>query len=150
MSLNVTVTILRGDGGIGGLQLQFLNGGLAAVCPIPSYPEVKSGIFLLQVAAAMAETQGRISKFSVDQLASLTRSIANLAARPAQRETGRMDGESVLIYQDEDGDFVCGTENFPPVFVPHHPQPGQPSMAISSFAQPVQAGIHRPRSRIQT
>jgi len=109
------IVVLFGGGDNGGLIITE-NG----VRPIPQFdPAIRKN---LKSAAAMVNaTTSAAGENSRRKMAKLATSLCNLAVEQVEEVVGPLDAERSLIFQDDDGGFVCGSTGKPPIPLPWPP-----------------------------
>jgi len=96
-------------------------------------------LHLLKAAASlvMASTTATDDK-DRRSIARHSTTIANLAVQEIEQALGPLEGESSILYYDEDGGFSCGSTGKPPIPFPWPPSP------IPSLQDLLAAGVVEP------
>lgn len=112
----VRIVVLFGGGDAGGFIITE-NG----IRPIPPFdPAIRLNLratnaMVRAITAARADdVRARISKSAT--------SLCMLAVEQVEEAIGPLQGETSLLYQDEDGAFTCGSTGKPPIPIPWPPQ----------------------------
>ena len=121
--------IVFGGGAGGGLVITEQG-----VRPIPPFdPGI---LFNLRAANAMLKSSLAVHQDKMrTKLLKSASSLCNLAIEQIEEAVGPLEGNSALIYQDDDGGFSCGSTGKPPIPFPW------PVQSIPSAQMYVSAGI---------
>jgi len=107
--------ILFGGGDAGGLFI-----GPKGVRPIPPFdPNIR---LQLRGLSALLNGSEPMPKKTAREMATLINKLSNLIFAQVEGIIGPLEGDTSLIYQDEEGGFYCGSTGKPPVHFSWPPQ----------------------------
>jgi len=108
--------------------------GVRSIAPLDpaTLQLLKAAASLVMASTTAAEDKDRRA------IARHSTTIANLAVQEIERAVGPLEGESSILYYDEDGGFSCGSTGKPPIPFPWPPSP------IPSLQDLLSAGVVEP------
>ncbi len=126
------IVVLFGGGDGGGLIITEHG-----VKPIPPFdPSILGN---LKSAAAMVNGFAAARESSIRRkMAPLATNICNLAVEQVEQVVGPLDADRSLIFQDDDGGFVCGSTGKPPIPIPWPPR------SLPSVGELIDSGVIEP------